>query len=126
MSWFSNVTRWIGDQVNNLTGKNAAMEKQQELNLELARKQYSNSVQGMKDAGLNPAMMYSNSTASPVSGVGQSSAANTGITTSVSSLLNSAANLARSFNNDRNPNNDVSFKDLKYVANTLSKFTNGE
>lgn len=137
----------LGNLVSGGTWKQSGQElKQQEFNASEAEKQrnfeaeqarinreyqerMSNTavqrqVADAKAAGINPAMMYANSSASGASTPSGSSASGTAARSSYgnssdsfSSTLNSASNLARTFNYDKNRKNDVN---LKQVLNTVA------
>ena len=75
----------------------------------------------MEKAGINPAMMYA-SGANPSSTPGGASASSAGGGGDpLSSLINSAANLARAFNYDDNPRNDVTTKQIFDSVGKLEK-----
>lgn len=117
---WNQATTAIGKIWNNISGKTASMqhaaaeaEKQRQWEEHMSNTAYQRGSADMEAAGLNPAMMYSGgggggaSTPHGAAAIGNQSGSE-----SISGLINSAANLARSFNHDKNPKNDVNLKQV--------------
>lgn len=127
------ILQGIGKLFNDITGKTSAMQMEQEYNAEQAElnRQFQErmsstaierQVADAKSAGINPAMLYSNSSASGASTPSGSTAHSSALGgETASGLLNSVANVASSFNRDRNRSNDVSFREVANTAVLLSK-----
>lgn len=75
---------------------------------------YQRAMNDMQAAGINPAMALSSgaSSASTPAGASASGVQASGRGNVISSLINSAANLSKSFNSDKNVANDINNKSL--------------
>lgn len=109
-NFWSDLGDWIGF---------GAARRQHERNLEMSNTAIQRQTEDAKKAGLNTAMLYSGSSSAGASTV--PSSANTTGASGVASLVNSAANLARSFNNDKSNSNNVTSKDLVNTVMAISK-----
>ena len=124
------ITEPVGRAFNNISGQtinnrfNAEeAQKQREYETQMSNTAIQRQVEDAKSAGINPAMMFSNSSSSGATTPTGSSAnsAVSGGATGVASLLNSAANLARTFNYDNRKNNDVNLRQVLNTVATASK-----
>lgn len=119
----------IGDIWNDISGKTSAMEhaaaeaqKQRDWEEQMSNTAYQRGSADMEAAGLNAAMMYSGGGGSGGASTphGAAATSNQSGSESISGIINSAANLARSFNYDKNPRNDVT---TKQIFDSMGKLT---
>lgn len=124
----------IGGFWNDITGKTSAMLQEQKFNerqAQIAREEnryLSNTAiqrqtADAKAAGINPAMMYANSSASGASTPSSPSAHGSALGGSgtVAGVLNAVANVASTFNRDSDHSNDVTLRDVMKASRIVSK-----
>lgn len=101
---------------------------QRDYETEMSNTAVQRQVQDMEKAGINSAMAFSNgasgaSTPNGSSARGSAASASSGHT-NFSSVINSAANLANSFNYDKNRKNDVTVSDVVKTLSNVSQLFN--
>ena len=105
-SWFEDLTKGIGDTVNNVTGATGAnqftaeeAEKQRNWEEYMSNTAYQRAIEDMKAAGINPAMLYQSGGQGASTPSGASAAGQKG---SISEIIGSTANLVNAVTNARN------------------------
>lgn len=98
-------------------------EKQRQYETQMSNTSYQRQSEDMSKVGLNPAMMYANSSASGASTPNGAAARSIPGNGNVANTINSASNLVRALNYDRNKSNDINLKQaLKMISNVASIF----
>lgn len=132
MSVITAIAEGMGNAWNKISGKEASQkfaaaeaEKQRNWEEHMSNTAFQRGSADMKEAGLNAAMMYSGGSGGGGASTphGAAATSNQSGSESISGLINSAANLARSFNNDKNPKNDVTVQQVFNKMGELTKTT---
>lgn len=95
-------------------------QKQRDFEERMSNTAYQRSVADMEKAGLNPAMMYSNSAGGASTPTG-SSAHTAGGKLGLEGALSGIANVAQVFNNDKNSQNDLDVKKALYMLSNVAQ-----
>lgn len=120
------ISEGIGSLWNNISGKTSSQkfsaaeaEKQRNWEEHMSNTAVQRSVADMEAAGINPAMAFGGAGGGGGASTPNGAAATFNQTGSenISGLINSAANLAKAFNNDKNNKNDVN---LNQVTNATA------
>lgn len=121
MGWWNTFTNWAGSTWNNITGKTAQMEYQKNAQIDMAKKQSEYAVEGMQNAGLNPALGATGGI-SGSSAMNLSSGGGGGPIQDLTGIVNAAANIIHSAksNNDNYKDKDLINTGLK-IANNVMK-----
>ena len=121
-TFFDNFLEWTGFTTNVNTRKYNSAEAQKQRNWEeqMSNTAHQRQVEDMKKAGLNPVLSVDGGAgaATPTGSTGSSNAQSGG---SFSNLINSSANLVRSFNNDKDKSNNLNAGSAVKLIGTLAK-----
>ena len=119
----NNFLEWVGftTKINDRKFNSAEAQAQRDWEQEMSNTAYQRSVADMKAAGLNPAMMYASNGAAASTPTGSSAHANSSSSGNfLPSLINSSANLVRSFNNDKDKSNNLDVASAVKLVSTMA------